>query len=312
MINRNGYGEPDCCGLGRVIQDVGACLRKRCLSGEVEAQQVLSLGRKDRMKGRAPPAKKIAVREESKSPMRQPKVRGKVKAEEKDEKFLGDGSSMEDAKRRCEIPVPLETWLVLPFANKERFPTGSQLDLNSRPRPYDAFLGRRVSPFSPFPLLLCRGQSQVRRSSFVLREAVANATAKEVDAWMARQGAGTTVYQHRFDHKVKDYSLDASNYHMTPSIVDFPVQAINPSLHKPNTLVHIDIVSFKVSLGKIMVELFENEAPRTCANFKSLCIGDNEKGLSYSGCRFHKVAAPSPVYPICVRCVRTPEQALMI
>ena len=53
---------------------------------------------------------------------------------------------------------------------------------------------------------------------------------------------------------------------------------------------HIDILSFKMSLGKVIVELFEKEAPRTCANFKSLCLGDNDKKLTYRGCRFHKVS----------------------
>jgi hypothetical protein len=53
------------------------------------------------------------------------------------------------------------------------------------------------------------------------------------------QGAGTTVWQHRFDHTVVDYRKDASKYHTMPTIVDFPIQAINPMNHKTNTQVHI-------------------------------------------------------------------------
>ena len=56
------------------------------------------------MKGRAAPGKKLAVQEKQ-SPTRQPKVRGKALAEEKDQKFLGDGEAEAEAKRRsvCRI-----------------------------------------------------------------------------------------------------------------------------------------------------------------------------------------------------------------
>ena len=52
----------------------------------------------------------------------------------------------------------------------------------------------------------------------------------------------------------------------------------------------MDLLSFKMSLGKIVIELFDEVAPRTCENFRRLCLADNEKKLSYAGCRF----APAP------------------
>jgi cyclophilin family peptidyl-prolyl cis-trans isomerase len=36
-------------------------------------------------------------------------------------------------------------------------------------------------------------------------------------------------------------------------------------------------------------ELYNNIAPKTAENFRSLCIGDNKEKLSYKGTKFHRV-----------------------
>ncbi len=54
------------------------------------------------------------------------------------------------------------------------------------------------------------------------------------DVWSSRRGAGTTPYQERLDYSAKDYSRDASTYHTPPPIYDWPIQAMNPLLYKPN------------------------------------------------------------------------------
>ena len=67
----------------------------------------------------------------------------------------------------------------------------------------------------------------------------------------------------------------------------------------PPDLTHTDRVFFDVDaggerLGRIVMGLYGNVAPRTCANFKHLCLGD--KGttgagvpLHYKGLTFHRV-----------------------
>ena len=42
-------------------------------------------------------------------------------------------------------------------------------------------------------------------------------------------------------------------------------------------------------VGKIVIKLREDIVPKTAENFRSLCVGDNRKGLTYKNCDFHRV-----------------------
>eukprot|EP01083_Nonionella_stella_P021644 59970_1 len=42
-------------------------------------------------------------------------------------------------------------------------------------------------------------------------------------------------------------------------------------------------------LGRIVIKLRNDIAPKTCENFRSLCVGDNRKGLRFKNCKFHRV-----------------------
>jgi hypothetical protein len=55
-----------------------------------------------------------------------------------------------------------------------------------------------------------------------------------VNVWATRRGAGTTPYQEKLDFSARDFSHDASMYHTPPPIYDWPIQAKNPLLYKPN------------------------------------------------------------------------------
>ena len=51
--------------------------------------------------------------------------------------------------------------------------------------------------------------------------------------------------------------------------------------HEPvegNSLVYFDITTERKSLGRVTIELFNDEVPRTAENFRSLCTG--ERGAS--------------------------------
>ncbi|KAH8068540.1 peptidyl-prolyl cis-trans isomerase [Aureococcus anophagefferens] len=41
--------------------------------------------------------------------------------------------------------------------------------------------------------------------------------------------------------------------------------------------------------GTITFELFDDTVPKTANNFLSLCLGDNDKKLTYKGCAFHRI-----------------------
>ncbi|KAI4498680.1 hypothetical protein M0802_006147 [Mischocyttarus mexicanus] len=61
-----------------------------------------------------------------------------------------------------------------------------------------------------------------------------------------------------------------------------------------NPLVFIDIAVGEEKVGRIVIELFKNVAPRTTENFRALCTGEkgigvNNKKLHYKGSIFHKV-----------------------
>jgi len=62
----------------------------------------------------------------------------------------------------------------------------------------------------------------------------------------------------------------------------------------PKSLVYLDIAIDGLYSGSIIFELFEEECPLTCYNFKTLCtgelgIGRAGKPLCYSGVPFHRI-----------------------
>merc|ERR1712117_117858 len=56
---------------------------------------------------------------------------------------------------------------------------------------------------------------------------------------------------------------------------------------KKRTKVFFDVSADGESLGRIEMELFDDEVPRTAENFKQLCTGD--PGFGYKGSKFHRV-----------------------
>ena len=52
-------------------------------------------------------------------------------------------------------------------------------------------------------------------------------------------------------------------------------------------------VFFELTIGgqkrKIEFELFDSIVPKTAANFRALCTGENDKKYTYKGSKFHRV-----------------------
>ena len=70
------------------------------------------------------------------------------------------------------------------------------------------------------------------------------------------------------------------------------VAAANASADN-NPVVFLDISVGGVAVGRLEIELFAAVAPRTCENFRALCVGTYGFGdsaqLHYAGCRVHRV-----------------------
>jgi len=53
--------------------------------------------------------------------------------------------------------------------------------------------------------------------------------------------------------------------------------------------VFFDISIGGADQGRIEFELYDNVVPKTAANFRAICTGDNDKKLHYKGNKFHRV-----------------------
>ncbi|KAK7203366.1 cyclophilin-like domain-containing protein [Myxozyma melibiosi] len=62
----------------------------------------------------------------------------------------------------------------------------------------------------------------------------------------------------------------------------------------PRPRVFVDIQSPAVT-GRLIIELFNDKAPKTCENFRSLCTGEKGTDLTYKDSVFHRVVA-DPAY----------------
>jgi cyclophilin family peptidyl-prolyl cis-trans isomerase len=60
-----------------------------------------------------------------------------------------------------------------------------------------------------------------------------------------------------------------------------------------NVLVFFDVRIGERSMGRMIFELFMSRTPRTCENFRQLCLGhsstNHQRTLHYQGCAFHRV-----------------------
>jgi peptidylprolyl isomerase len=53
--------------------------------------------------------------------------------------------------------------------------------------------------------------------------------------------------------------------------------------------VFFDIAIAGKSAGRVVFELYNDIVPKTAENFRSICVGDNPKKLSYKGNIFHRI-----------------------
>ncbi|XP_044749362.1 peptidyl-prolyl cis-trans isomerase D [Coccinella septempunctata] len=70
--------------------------------------------------------------------------------------------------------------------------------------------------------------------------------------------------------------------------------ATNQTVSDENVFVYLDIAFDNVRVGRLIIELFKNMAPKTVENFRALCTGEKglgrkNKPLHYKGCKFHRI-----------------------
>ena len=69
-----------------------------------------------------------------------------------------------------------------------------------------------------------------------------------------------------------------------------PPNPVAPIVHATGlTRCFFDVSIGGEKAGTITFELFDDTVPKTANNFLSLCLGDNDKKLTYKGCAFHRI-----------------------
>ncbi|GAX14667.1 peptidyl-prolyl isomerase H [Fistulifera solaris] len=62
--------------------------------------------------------------------------------------------------------------------------------------------------------------------------------------------------------------------------------------NRGNAVVFLDVAMEDVPLGRIKLELFVQDCPKTCENFRQFCTGEflqNEQPIGYKGSTFHRI-----------------------
>lgn len=63
-------------------------------------------------------------------------------------------------------------------------------------------------------------------------------------------------------------------------------------IKRGNVAVFLDIAIGGHAVGRVKLELFKSQVPRTCENFRQFCTGEHRRNMQpigYKGCRFHRV-----------------------
>ncbi|KAG8042012.1 hypothetical protein G9C98_000003 [Cotesia typhae] len=66
------------------------------------------------------------------------------------------------------------------------------------------------------------------------------------------------------------------------------IEAIKKLNSRPRCFFELRFEESKLFLGKIIIELYSDIAPKTCANFLAYCLGTNN-GLCYKNTLFYKI-----------------------
>ena len=65
--------------------------------------------------------------------------------------------------------------------------------------------------------------------------------------------------------------------------------AFSKLLDASNPRVFMDVTRDSKPIGRMVFELYANEAPKTAENFRSICAGDNKMGYTYANSHFHRI-----------------------